>query len=242
MTNLAESVPLLKTTGLERSFRLDDREVPVLQDINLTLEHGSSLALVGPSGSGKSTLLGILGGLDRPSAGRVELMGQEISSLGEDRLADLRNRYIGFVFQFFYLMPMLNALENVVLPARLGVANGKNSFEQGRELLTRLGLADKMHHKPRQLSGGEQQRVAIARALINRPALILADEPTGNLDAKTSERIMDLLWEMHKDTGASLVYVTHDMNLTKKADRVVEIRNGTLLSVSAEQSSFPVKE
>lgn len=231
-TNFQENGTLLRAIAVQHSFRLDGQEVNVLRDVNLTVGCGGSVALVGPSGSGKSTLLGILGGLEQPTAGKVQFMGQEISNLGEDRLADIRNRHIGFVFQFFYLLPNLTALENVILPAGLGVSGGKDLVGRALDLLSQIGLADKARNKPRQLSGGEQQRVAIARALINEPALILADEPTGNLDAKTSEAIVQLLWDVHKKIGASLVCVTHDMDVARRADRILELRDGVLVNGS----------
>jgi predicted ABC-type transport system involved in lysophospholipase L1 biosynthesis ATPase subunit len=229
--NFQANGSLLQASAVQHSFQLDGQEVSVLRDVNLTVERGCSVALVGPSGSGKSTLLGILGALEQPAAGKVHLMGHEISNLGEDRLADIRNRYIGFIFQFFYLLPNLTALENVMLPAGLGVSGKEDVPQRALDLLVQTGLRDKVRNKPRQLSGGEQQRVAIARALINEPALILADEPTGNLDAKTSEAIVQLLWDMHKKIGAGLVCVTHDADVARRADRILELRDGVLVNV-----------
>ncbi len=221
---------VLRAEGLERVYWADGGQSPVLKGVDLVVERGCSVAIVGPSGSGKSTLLGLLGGLDRPDAGRVELLGQDITHLSEGRLADLRNRHIGFVFQLFYLMPSLTALENVALPAQLGAGGTGDPLARARELLARVGLGDKLRHKPRQLSGGEQQRVAIARALINKPALILADEPTGNLDARIGASVLDLLWDVCENGAASLVCATHDTRVAGRADRVLHLQDGRLVT------------
>jgi putative ABC transport system ATP-binding protein len=187
---------------------------------------------MGPSGSGKSTLLGLLAGLDNASGGRILLDGEDISGLSEDRMAEVRGRKIGFVFQSFQLIPTLTAEENVLLPAELAGA-GAEVTSRARELLTRVGLADRLDHYPVQLSGGEQQRVALARAFITRPPILLADEPTGNLDGKTGEQVLELLLELNRREGATLVMVTHDAALAAHADRVITLRDGLVVSDQA---------
>ena len=193
------------------------------------MEQGELIAILGTSGSGKSTLLGLLGGLDTPSSGRVEIGGVDITHMGENRLADIRNRKIGFVFQFFNLIPTLTALENVELPIQFS-RNGKYSARRrARELLSLVGLSDRLKHRPSQLSGGEQQRVAIARALANAPDLILADEPTGNLDTTTGQTVLQALLDVRRETGTTLIIVTHDTQVAALADRVLTMKDGTFV-------------
>ncbi len=206
----------------------------VLKGISFSLSEGSSCAVVGPSGSGKSTLLGLCAGLDRPSSGSVVLNGIELNSLGEEELAQVRNQYIGFVFQTFQLIPTLTALENVMVPIEL---RGENRVKkQAAELLTQVGLEDRGHHYPTQLSGGEQQRVAMARAFINRPKILFADEPTGNLDVETSEKISDLMFELNEAAGTTLVLVTHNLELAQKSQRVIHIKGGRIAAVESAKS------
>jgi putative ABC transport system ATP-binding protein len=203
----------------------------ILDDIDLHIDRGESVAVLGPSGSGKSTLLALMAGLDRPSEGEVRIRGERIDRLSEDRLAVLRRETIGFVFQSFQLLGNLTALENVLLPLDLLGASGARARAQ--QLLDSVGLAERGHHYPSQLSGGEQQRVALARAFAPRPALLLADEPTGNLDGATGRRIMDLLVALQHDEGATMVIVTHDPNVAAIADRSIHLRDGRIVEADA---------
>jgi putative ABC transport system ATP-binding protein len=206
--------------------------VTILDGVSLDVPAGQFLAVTGPSGSGKSTLLGLVAGLDRPTAGTVRVDGRDLARLDEDGLARLRRERIGYVFQSFHLIPTLTALENVVVPLELaGVPDG---LERARTLLGEVGLAERVHHYPAQLSGGEQQRVALARAVANRPALLLADEPTGNLDSATGSQIIDLLIRWSREGAGTLVLVTHDPALACHADRVVELRDGRVVADRAE--------
>ena len=206
----------------------------VLKGISFSLNEGSSCAVVGPSGSGKSTLLGLCAGLDRPSSGSVILNGIELNSLDEEELAQVRNQHIGFVFQTFQLIPTLTALENVMVPIEL---RGENRVKrQAVELLTQVGLEDRMHHYPTQLSGGEQQRGGLARAFINRPKILFADEPTGNLDVETSEKVSDLIFELNEAAGTTLVLVTHNLELAQKSQRVIHIKGGQIADVESAPS------
>jgi lipoprotein-releasing system ATP-binding protein len=199
----------------------------VLRDVNLALEPGDALAVMGPSGSGKSTLLHILGTLDTPTSGNVRLEGKDPFALREGELADFRNRHIGFVFQDHYLLPQCSVLENVLIPTLVGGRDGQ-AESWARELLQRVGLSDRLDHRPAELSGGERQRVAIARALIRRPQLLLADEPTGNLDRRTAEAVGELLLEMHRQTRTILVVVTHSAELARQFPRKLEMADGAL--------------
>jgi putative ABC transport system ATP-binding protein len=212
------------------SMRLSSggREVNVLTDVSLDVPAGQFLAIAGPSGSGKSTLLGLIAGLDQPTAGRIEVAGVEITGLDEDGLARFRRDRIGYVFQSFHLLPTLTAAENVAVPLEL--AGETDAAARAAALLAEVGLAERAHHYPVQLSGGEQQRVAVARAMARRPALLLADEPTGNLDSATGKQIIELLVGMNRRLGATLVLVTHDTALAAHADRVVTLRDGRIVS------------
>jgi len=205
-----------------------DSEVTVLRDINLSVDRGSSLAVVGPSGSGKSTLLNLIGALDRPTAGTVRLDGRDLSKLGPAELAEVRNRLIGFVFQQHHLLPQCTVLENVLLPVLASGSAGGELRDRGVELLDSVQLADRADDRPPLLSGGERQRVAVARALINRPAVLLADEPTGSLDRRTSEGLIELLGEINRSEGTTLIVVTHSDDLAGRMDRVMELRDGML--------------
>jgi len=221
--------PLLRARGVVKRLRSGERELTVLGGVDLDVRAGEVVAILGPSGSGKSTLLGLLAGLDRPSAGEIELDGQALSALDEDGLALLRRRLVGFVFQSFQLLTNLTARENVLLPLELtGVPNAER---RATELLDAVGLADRGHHYPAQLSGGEQQRVALARAFAPQPRLLFADEPTGNLDGATGERILELMLALQREHGTALVVVTHDMEVASRADRRVHLRDGRVVSV-----------
>src|ERR671914_670195 len=211
---------MLRCTALTKTYRSGDRELTVLNDITFTVEPGGFAAIVGPSGSGKTTLLGLLAGLDRPTAGTVYLDGEELGALDEDARARMRAEKIGFVFQSFQLIPTLTALENVQVPLEL---RGEPANGRAADLLERVGLGDRGHHYPAQLSGGEQQRVALARAFSTRPRVLFADEPTGNLDARTGAGIIDLMVELNRDLGTTLVLVTHDLELAPRAPRTIPL-------------------
>ncbi len=203
------------------------RQVNILNDINLEIPKGQFLAVVGPSGSGKSTLLGLIAGLDQPTSGTIRLNGVNLTGLNEDELTRLRGSMIGFVFQSYQLIPTLTALENVAVPLEL--AGDPSAFERARDLLISVGLEDRIHHYPIQLSGGEQQRVALARAFARRPPILLADEPTGNLDSDTGQKVIDLLKNMHKEQENTMVLVTHNTELARHADRVITLKDGRIV-------------
>jgi putative ABC transport system ATP-binding protein len=221
---------MLKCESLTQTYRSGGRALTVLNDISFEIESGAFAAILGPSGSGKTTLLGLLAGLDRPTAGTVTLDGQDLGRLDEDGRARLRRAKIGFVFQTFQLIPTLTARENVQVPLELRGEDGTASADR---LLERVGLGDRGHHYPAQLSGGEQQRVALARAFSNRPTILFADEPTGNLDAKTGATIIDLMVELNRDLGTTLVLVTHDLDLASRARRVIRLADGRIVADSA---------
>ncbi|MCY4588026.1 MAG: ABC transporter ATP-binding protein [Bryobacterales bacterium] len=221
--------PILEVRGLLKSIHSGTHRVDILRGISFAVERGQFVAVMGPSGSGKSTLLGLLAGLDTPSAGKVVLDGQEIQDLAEDDMAVLRGRKIGFVFQSYQLVPTLTAEENVLLPLDLA-GDGFAGAERARGLLERVGLADRFDHYPVQLSGGEQQRVALARAFVGRPPLILADEPTGNLDSANGKHVLDILDELNRSEGTTLVLVTHNRELAARADRLVTLHDGRIAS------------
>ena len=218
---------ILRTEALTRAYPSGGRELVVLRDITFELEAGQVLAITGPSGSGKSTLLGLLAGLDLPTSGRVLLDGRDLSRLGEDERARVRSESVGFVFQSFHLIPTLTARENVQVPLEL---RGEDARERALELLGRVGLGDRAHHYPAQLSGGEQQRVAVARAFANRPKLLFADEPTGNLDAANGRNVVELLAELNRELGTTVVLVTHEQELAARAHRVLRLRDGALVT------------
>jgi len=217
---------IIKASGLGKQVTTGSSELTILSGVSFEVRSGEAVAIVGVSGSGKSTLLGLLAGLDTPSAGTVRIDGHELSALDEDGRAGLRGRMVGFVFQSFQLLPAMTALENVMLPLEL--AGAENAEVAAREMLGRVGLGERLHHYPKQLSGGEQQRVAIARAFVARPKLLLADEPTGNLDAATGAQVIDLLFELNRESGATLLLVTHDEALTRRCDRVLRLAAGRL--------------
>jgi len=217
---------VLAARGIGKTVKSGDSDLVILRDIDLEITRGEAVAVVGASGSGKSTLLALLAGLDSPSTGTVELDGTDLFMLDEDARSEMRGRTVGFVFQSFQLLPALTALENVMLPLELaGRADAANS---SREMLERVGLGERLHHYPKHLSGGEQQRVALARAFVVRPTLLLADEPTGSLDAEAGADIIDLLFQMNREYGTTLVMVTHDEGLARRCKRIVRLAGGKL--------------
>ncbi len=218
---------ILNVRNLTKTYTSGSKELTVLEDISFEVEKGESFAIVGPSGSGKTTLLGLCAGLDRPDSGEIELCGTPLTSLSEDERALLRNREVGFVFQNFQLLPTLTALENVAVPLEL--QGNKNATKLSKELLEKVGLGDRFYHYPSQLSGGEQQRVALARAFSNKPSILFADEPTGNLDEETGKKVVDLLIELNKISGTTLVIVTHDMELARKTERILKLKGGKVM-------------
>lgn len=221
---------VLEAKNLYKSFSggPDKPELKVLQGMNLSINEGSITSIIGSSGSGKSTLLHILGGLDRADSGDVFWNGKNISSLNTDQLADFRNKYIGFVFQFHHLLPEFTALENVSMPALIGGMSAKEASDRAIKLLARFGIENRQDHRPTQLSGGEQQRVSMARALMNEPRIILADEPTGNLDEVNTSIILDLLHELRESDGISVLLITHEKDIAKRSDTILELKNGIL--------------
>jgi len=220
---------VIKIRNIIRDFPLGQEIVKVLKGIDLDIEKGDYVALMGPSGSGKSTLMNLLGCLDTPTGGSYELNGQDVSSMSDDQLAEIRNKEIGFVFQTFNLLPRTTALDNVALPMIYAGASKKLRTTRAEEVLTEVGLADRMDHRPNQLSGGQRQRVAVGRALVNKPSIILADEPTGNLDSKTSDEIMKLIDDIHK-AGNTVILVTHEEEIAERAHRVIRLRDGMIES------------
>ncbi len=219
---------ILKISDLGKTYQSAGKILTVLDHISFDVETGSTNAIVGPSGSGKTTLLGLCAGLDRPSTGSVALNGIDLSSLSEDKRAQVRNLYVGFIFQNFQLLPTLTALENIMVPLEL--RGETNIRTRAIDLLDKVGLADRGHHYPAQLSGGEQQRVSLARAFSNRPKILFADEPTGNLDAETAEKVIKLIFDLNKEAGTTLVLVTHDLELAGKTQRILRIKGGKLVS------------
>lgn len=219
---------ILQVAQVSKSYPSFRQELTVLENIDLNIERGATLAIVGPSGSGKTTLLGLCAGLDRATSGTVTLDGKVLNHQTEDQLARIRNENVGFIFQNFQLLPTLTALENVMVPLEL--AGKANPRATATELLEKVGLSQRLHHYPTQLSGGEQQRVSLARAFANRPKILFADEPTGNLDAETSEKVISLLFELNREAGTTLVLVTHDMDLASRTERIIRIKGGKIIS------------
>ena len=218
---------ILQTAQLTKVYRSGEKELAVLQDISFEVRESSTCSIVGPSGSGKTTLLGLCAGLDRPSGGQVFLGGKNLNGLTEENLAQLRNEQVGFVFQSFQLIPTLTALENVMVPGEL---RGERAVRRrAADLLTKVGLGDRLDHYPTQLSGGEQQRVALARAFVNRPRILFADEPTGNLDGETSDRVEQLLFELNRENGTTLILVTHNLELAARTERVISLKSGRIV-------------
>jgi putative ABC transport system ATP-binding protein len=219
---------ILSTENLTKTYTSAGRQLTVLEHVNMQVEEGSTLAIVGPSGSGKTTLLGLCAGLDSASSGSVLLNGIRLESLNEDQRAEVRNQHIGFIFQNFQLLPTLTALENVMVPMEL--RRQKNVRSKAQDLLEKVGLKDRSHHYPVQLSGGEQQRVSLARAFANTPSILFADEPTGNLDVETSERIENLLFSLNREAGTTLIVVTHNVELAARTGKIIRIKGGKLVN------------
>ena len=219
---------ILNVHHLGKTYSSGSKKITVLDDINFEVEERETFAIVGPSGSGKTTLLGLCAGLDQPDSGSIELCGAKLDDLDEDKRAGLRNQKVGFVFQNFQLLPTLTALENVAVPLEL--QGSGNATKIALELLGKVGLGDRVQHYPSQLSGGEQQRVAVARAFSNQPTILFADEPTGNLDAETGERVIRLLLDLNKDAGTTLVIVTHDIELAQETQRILKLKGGKVVS------------
>lgn len=225
-SSAGNSEPILVAKNLSKTYVMGKRSLEVLRGINLTVRRGEFLALRGASGAGKSTLLHLLGGLDLPNAGEIFFAGKNLRELSNRALTTLRNRRVGFIFQAYHLLPELSALENVTLPARMARMSAQEAQKRGRELLTRVGLRARLEHRPYELSGGEQQRVAIARALMNGPDLVLADEPTGNLDSHTGEEIIHLLCALREEGNTTLIMATHDAKIAARAPRVIALADG----------------
>ncbi len=225
---------ILNVHNLGKSYSSGSKKLTVLNDISFDIEERETFSIVGPSGSGKTTLLGLCAGLDKPDSGTIAIGGTELNSLNEDERALLRNRSVGFVFQDFQLLPTLTALENVAVPLEL--QGNKSAVAVGKELLEKVGLKDRLHHYPSQLSGGEQQRVALARAFSNNPTILFADEPTGNLDAETGEKVVQLLFELNKELGTTLVIVTHDIELAQKTQNILKLKGGRIVSNEKSRS------
>ena len=219
---------ILNISNLSKTYQSGGQPLTVLHDINFAIHTGSTASIVGPSGSGKTTLLGLCAGLDRSTSGSVELNGIALDNLSEDQRAMVRNQHVGFIFQNFQLLPTLTALENVMVPLEL--RGEKNIKARSLELLDKVGLAHRGHHYPAQLSGGEQQRVSLARAFSNRPKILFADEPTGNLDAETSEKVVKLIFDLNREAGTTLILVTHDLELAAKTGRIIRIKGGAIIS------------
>ncbi len=222
------TVPILETRALTKTYGRTGSMLTVLRDVDLSLARGDTLAIVGPSGSGKTTLLGLCAGLDSPSSGTVALAGHDLGPLDEDDRARVRNDHVGFIFQNFQLLSTLTALENVLVPLEL---RGRGADRrQAEQLLAKVGLGERMHHHPAQLSGGEQQRVALARAFVNRPQILFADEPTGNLDGDTARLVVDMVFDLNAAAGTALVLVTHDLELARRCRHVIRLRNGVVVT------------
>ena len=237
---MSEVIAALEARGIEKSYPSGGSELRVLQGAALRVDPGEAVAIVGQSGSGKSTLLHLLGALDRPSAGEILVAGESFASCDDDQLAELRNRRIGFVFQFHHLLREFTALENVMMPMMIGGEAPRAARKRAMELLDAVGLTERSHHGPAELSGGEQQRVAVARALANRPDVLLADEPSGNLDRTTSLRLHDLLFKIREEQQLAMVLVTHNQELAGRADRVLTLRDGRI--VGAGEETEPVED
>jgi putative ABC transport system ATP-binding protein len=220
--------PILSVQGLTKVYRSGATDLTVLKDVSFVLGNGATCSILGPSGSGKTTLLGLCAGLDQPTSGSVRLNGVALADIGEDERARVRNQHVGFVFQNFQLIPTLTALENVTVPMEL--RGDRSARKLGEELLERVGLGDRTAHYPTQLSGGEQQRVALARAFINRPSILFADEPTGNLDTETSRKIIEIMLELHAHAGTTLVLVTHDPEVAGLTEQTIRLRDGRMIT------------
>lgn len=232
MTSVEQAVAVIQCQGVSKTFEEGKLKVDVLENINFVIGKGEQVAIVGASGSGKSTLLHILGGLSEPSAGKVMIDGKDVNTLSQTARGKLRNASLGFVYQFHHLLPEFTALENVAMPLLIARLADTEAIERATDILDKVGLGNRIQHKPGELSGGERQRAAIARAMVTRPKCIMADEPTGNLDSKTADSIHGLMLELNQQIGTSLIVVTHDMNLASKIGTVLRIENGNLDPVS----------
>ncbi|WP_418637057.1 ABC transporter ATP-binding protein [Winogradskyella sp.] len=222
---------ILKITGLGKTYSSGNKQLTVLNNISFDVEKGQTFSIIGPSGSGKTTLLGLCAGLDDPNTGTVELCGHDLSQLNEDDRAQLRNKEVGFIFQNFQLLPTLTALENVSVPLEL--QGDKDAVKKSKSLLEKVGLVNRFHHYPSQLSGGEQQRVALARAFANAPSILFADEPTGNLDEETGEKVIKLLFDLNKEAGTTLVIISHDLELANRTQQILRLKGGQILTNQA---------
>jgi len=221
---------VVETKDLTMTYKIKDHEVIALNKVNLKIERGDFIAIMGPSGSGKTTLINIIGGLDRPTKGTIILDGNDLNEMNETALTQLRCRKIGFVFQSYNLIPILTALENVELPTVAAKLSGDEGRSRALSILKQVGLADRLNHRPLELSGGEQQRVAVARALVNSPSIVLADEPTGNLDSETGLQLINLIQKLNRESGVTFIICTHDQMVAKHANRIVRIKDGSLVS------------
>jgi putative ABC transport system ATP-binding protein len=230
LNNHHGQIPVIRVSGVTRELPLGKHTVHALRGVDLEIYRGEMVSIIGPSGSGKSTLLGLIGGLDSPTQGTIEIDGVNIARMNEDQLTEIRNEKIGFIFQFFNLIPTLTALENVALPIQFAQKPNFKPEKRAKELLKMLGLGDRLNHRPSELSGGQQQRVAIARALANNPPLVLADEPTGNLDTESGEIVLDTLQKIRQESGTTIVIVTHDLSLAEFADRKIALVDGLIAS------------
>ena len=229
MTIVHESTPVLQAMGVGKTVQTSDGPLAILQDIHFAIQAGESVAIVGASGSGKSTLLGLMAGLDQATSGSIDLMSQDLGQLDEDGRAKLRGQFVGFVFQSFQLVPHLNALENVMLPLEIRGTPLTEARELAADCLARVGLSQRLMHYPKTLSGGEQQRVALARAFVSKPAILFADEPTGSLDEASGSKVIELLFELNRENGSTLILVTHDPQLAQRCSRQLILQGGRLL-------------
>lgn len=229
MTIVHESTPVLQAMGVGKTVQTSDGPLAILQDIHFAIQAGESVAIVGASGSGKSTLLGLMAGLDQATSGSIDLMAQDLGRLDEDGRAKLRGQFVGFVFQSFQLVPHLNALENVMLPLEIRGVPLTQARELAADCLARVGLSQRLMHYPKTLSGGEQQRVALARAFVSKPAILFADEPTGSLDEASGSKVIELLFELNRENGSTLILVTHDPQLAQRCSRQLTLQGGRLL-------------
>jgi len=223
-------MPLIQANNITKVYLMGKQQLTVLRDVNMSIEQGEFVSITGKSGSGKSTLMNIIGCLDVPTSGSYILDGQKISNMTVDQLAHIRNRKVGFVFQMFHLLPDMTALENVALPQLYAGKSEKEANQHATKVLTMVELEDRIHHFPSELSGGEQQRVAIARALVNKPTILLADEPTGSLDSVTGKKIMDLFKQLNQEQGVTVIIITHDQELANEADRIITLHDGKIIT------------
>jgi putative ABC transport system ATP-binding protein len=224
------SKPVVDARNLTKTYAMGEVQVHALRGVSIKIAPGEVVAIMGPSGSGKSTIMNILGALDRPTSGEYFLSGESVAQMDDEQLADIRNRKVGFIFQSFNLLPRATAIANVELPLRYASQNGINRRELATQALSAVGLEDRLTHRPNELSGGQQQRVAIARALVNQPSIVMADEPTGNLDSKSGDEVMEMLLRMNQESAATLIIITHDPDIAKLTQRVITLRDGKLVN------------